>query len=372
MLDFDSFPTAPEEQISLVRFRVKKTVPFDIDSAAVSYFVQPAVSNKSGGKKVEVLAVTVALEVIARYEALFRATGFQPGVVTTSTMAALNLYHGEGVAVLAKLSGFVLTVAVLSGNSIRLFRCVTLEEASDEEILGILHPTFAYVEDELSATVAKLILCGFDRPPKACAARLSPCAAVWALRGASTPGCWVIWSTWRTENARPDQSRERAVPEGPSDPGRFGHLRGTPGRLVGDTRFSDCRRTGARERDSDRGGPFECADQNVAAEETKLDGFLRQPANAEVLERSLLLNTVARAQVHQLDQDFCRSRERAAAQRQIDLGASSADQLAERSAARHGGGREGAGVGDRVFEEAGRIAAVRSAAGPQLFAAVAE
>lgn len=32
--------------------------------------------------------------------------------------------------------------------------------------------------------------------------------------------------------------------------------------------------------------------RTVAAEETKLDGFLRQPANAEVLERSLLLNTL--------------------------------------------------------------------------------
>src|SRR5579862_8426307 len=163
VLDFDSFPSAPEEQISLVRFRVKKTVTFDIDSAAVSYFVQPASTTKSG-KKVEVLAVTVALEVIARYEALFRAAGFHPGVVTTSTIAALNLYHGDGVAVLAKLSGRVLTVAVLSGSSIRLFRCVTLEDINDEEILGVLHPTFAYVEDELSAAVAKLILCGFDQP----------------------------------------------------------------------------------------------------------------------------------------------------------------------------------------------------------------
>jgi type IV pilus assembly protein PilM len=42
VLDFDSFPSVPEEQLSLVRFRVKKTIPFDIESAAVSYFVQPA------------------------------------------------------------------------------------------------------------------------------------------------------------------------------------------------------------------------------------------------------------------------------------------------------------------------------------------
>lgn len=157
VLDFDSFPSAPEEQLSLVRFRVKKSIPFDIDSAAVSYYVQPAAVNN----KIEVISVTVALEVIARYEALFRNAGFHPGVVTTSGLAALNLYRGEGVVVWAKLSGHVLTVAVLAGSTIKLFRCVTLEEASQEEILAVLHPTFAYVEDELGSPARKLILCGF-------------------------------------------------------------------------------------------------------------------------------------------------------------------------------------------------------------------
>src|SRR5579862_4943078 len=56
VLDFDSFPSSAEEQLSLVRFRVKKTVPFDIDSAAVTYYVQPA----SGNKRVDVIAVTVS------------------------------------------------------------------------------------------------------------------------------------------------------------------------------------------------------------------------------------------------------------------------------------------------------------------------
>lgn len=163
VLDFDSFPSAPEEQLSLVRFRVKKTIPFDIDSAAVSYFVQP-VANK---KKIEVLAVTVAMEVMARYEALFRSEGFHPGVVTTSALAALNLYRGDGNAVVVKLSGRALTVAVIAGATVKLFRCVLLDEATEEEILGVLHPTFAYVEDELNAPVSKLILCGL--PPEAVA-----------------------------------------------------------------------------------------------------------------------------------------------------------------------------------------------------------
>ncbi len=156
ILDFDSFPSPPEEQLALVRFRVKKTIPFDIESAAVSYFVQP-VANK---KKIEVLAVTVSMEVMARYEALFRSAGYHPGVVTTSALAALNLYKGTGNAVVVKLSGRALTVAVISDATVKLFRCVTLEEETREEILSVLHPTFAYVEDELNAPVNKLILCG--------------------------------------------------------------------------------------------------------------------------------------------------------------------------------------------------------------------
>lgn len=161
VLDFDAFPSAAEEQQQLVRFRVKKTVPFDIDSAAVSYYAQQG----GGSKRVEVVAVTVALEILARYEALFRSAQFHPGYVTTATLAALNLYREPGTAVLAKLAGNVLTVAVLSHGRLKLFRCLALEEGSDEEILGVLHPTFAYVEDELGEKAAKLILCGMDRPP---------------------------------------------------------------------------------------------------------------------------------------------------------------------------------------------------------------
>jgi len=165
VLDFDAFPASPEEQLALIRFRVKKTVPFDIESASVSYFVQPS-DPKGAGPNVEVIAVTMAVEIIARYEALFRSAGFQPGDVTTSGLAALNLcpdHSIEGVTVVAKLAGNVISVMVIAGNKLNLFRCVTLEEGSEEEILAVLHPTFAYVEDELASRVVKMILCGF--PP---------------------------------------------------------------------------------------------------------------------------------------------------------------------------------------------------------------
>ena len=161
VLDFDSFPAAPPEQLSLVRFRVKKTIPFDIDSAAVGYYVQPGAAKQG---KTEVVAVTIALEVLARYEALFRNAGFHPGDVTVSALAALNLYKGQDAAMIAKLAGKTLTVMVAASGKLRLFRCLTLEEATEEEIRAVLYPTFAYSEDELKAPIKRVLLCGFNHP----------------------------------------------------------------------------------------------------------------------------------------------------------------------------------------------------------------
>ncbi|HEV2199069.1 MAG TPA: hypothetical protein VGR73_04560 [Bryobacteraceae bacterium] len=166
VLDFDSLPAKPEEQLALIRFRLKKTLPFDIDSAAVGYFVQ---SSPASGvpHRAEVVAVTVAFEIVARYEALFRAAAFQPGEITTSALAALNLFHGEGPVVIAKLAGRVLTVMAVVDGSLKLFRCVEMEDAAEKDVLGVLQPTFAYMEDELSAPSSRLVLCGF--PPGALA-----------------------------------------------------------------------------------------------------------------------------------------------------------------------------------------------------------
>jgi len=163
LLDFDAFPSSPEEQLPLVRFRVKKTIPFDIDSAAVSYWAQPA-STKAGVKKVEVVAVTVAMEILARYEAVFRNANLYPGEVTTSGLAALNLCGPSGVVVIAKLTGNVLTVMAVDDGQLKLFRCMMIAEGSDEEILAVLNPTFAYIEDELGQKPEKLVLCGFAKP----------------------------------------------------------------------------------------------------------------------------------------------------------------------------------------------------------------
>src|SRR2546427_8296452 len=74
VLDFDNFPTDAKEQLSLVRFRMKKSVPFDVESAAVGYWAQAAV-----GGKVDVVAAVAAGGVGAAFETPVRGVGVDTG-----------------------------------------------------------------------------------------------------------------------------------------------------------------------------------------------------------------------------------------------------------------------------------------------------
>jgi len=158
VLDFDNFPSDPDEQLALLRFRMKKSVPFDVDSAVLSYAAQP---RGREGAKIEVLAAVMASEIVGRYEAPFRAAGFHPGMVTTSSLAALNLMTPDHITMLVKLSGRILSVLVLDRSAVRLARCVELDGTRIDEIESVLHPTVAYIEDELKDKPRRLWLCGF-------------------------------------------------------------------------------------------------------------------------------------------------------------------------------------------------------------------
>jgi type IV pilus assembly protein PilM len=156
VLDFDSFPSDPKEQASLIRFRLKRSVPFDVESAALSYWAQPAPN-----KRIEVAVVVAPLEIVSRYEAPFRAAGMQPGLVTTSALAALELAPEAGLTVLAKITGRVLTVAVRNKTALKLVRCLELPTTGLEDVAAVLIPTFVYVEDNFGGRAEKLALCGF-------------------------------------------------------------------------------------------------------------------------------------------------------------------------------------------------------------------
>jgi type IV pilus assembly protein PilM len=168
ILDFDTFPAKTDEQQALVRFRMKKTVPFDVESAAVSFAVQP-----SDGAKTVVVAALMSLEIIARYEHAFRASGYHPGWITTSGAACLQLVPEQGLSLLVKLAGRTLTLLATDGRCLRLSRCVELESVDEPAVLEILHPTLVLLEEECRRRPDRICLCGFGPSGDALANRWS-------------------------------------------------------------------------------------------------------------------------------------------------------------------------------------------------------
>ena len=88
VLNFDTFPQGRTEGLPLVKWRLKKSVPFDIDAAAISYFVQ-----RSGAER-QVVAVATPQWIVRQYETVAESFGLRPKWVTLSTLASLGLVNG--------------------------------------------------------------------------------------------------------------------------------------------------------------------------------------------------------------------------------------------------------------------------------------
>lgn len=166
VLEFENLPEKDEERTALIRFRLRKTVPFDIDSAALSYQTQPG--NK-------VLVAVAAAGVIAQYEAPFRALGLEPGIVTPAALAILELLPATGSWLMAHRNSGALSVLVMGNGILTLARSLELaEDAGDpiDEIASDLYATRVYIEDQAGTKPESLYLAGFGDTADRVATRL--------------------------------------------------------------------------------------------------------------------------------------------------------------------------------------------------------
>lgn len=172
VLEFVGLPDKHEERAALIRARVRRSVPFDVDGAAMSYWVQagaPAVvAAKAGAKsKRDVVVAVTPPEIVQRYESAFMACGIHPGLVSLAPLACLDLVDAaRGIVLIGRLSGAILTILVKQDQTLKLARSIELENpptdaASLDEIAGHLHQTLVYVEDNLGDPALELLLAGF-------------------------------------------------------------------------------------------------------------------------------------------------------------------------------------------------------------------
>ena len=165
ILDFEEFPANDHERIALLRFRLRKSVPFHIDEAQLAYAVQLEEKERT-----EVLVVAIAGPILKEYEEIFVDAGFRLGLVVPSLLAALPLCDNgsKGLTLLAKAAGATLSVVLLEQGRVRLVRCLDMtgEEYGarqyGEAVVPLLRQTLAFAEDQIGQPARRALLCGFD------------------------------------------------------------------------------------------------------------------------------------------------------------------------------------------------------------------
>lgn len=157
LLDFETLPDKRQEAEPVVRFRLKKSLPFDVDEAAVSYD-----ARRVNGTIVAVAAVTPRA-VLDEYEAVFRDAGYNPGVVVPSMLAALGRVQATEPTLVLKVDAYTTSVSIVRGDDLLLYR--TLENrrgaavpASD--LADDIYPSLVFFQDTYGGNVSRILLAG--------------------------------------------------------------------------------------------------------------------------------------------------------------------------------------------------------------------
>ena len=161
LLDFDSLPERRQEADATVRFRLRKSLPFDIEKAALSFDVQRTPQG------VRVAAAIVLHSVLEEYESAFRAAGCSPGVVMPSSLGAMGAVNEPRPTMLLKVGQDATTVAVASDGQLLLFRI--LEGAGSvavgaRQLADDIYPSLVYFQDNYGMSVETLLVSGIHEP----------------------------------------------------------------------------------------------------------------------------------------------------------------------------------------------------------------
>jgi type IV pilus assembly protein PilM len=143
---FEQFPRSAQEAEPMLRWKLKKSVPFEADETMISYMRQ---APREDG--VDVVTALARLRIIREYEGLAEGAELYPGVVLSSSLAAITLLDDRQPTLLARVSGVALTTAIVREGVLCGYRCTELPvksgELTPQMLLEEIYPVAAYYQD---------------------------------------------------------------------------------------------------------------------------------------------------------------------------------------------------------------------------------
>jgi len=156
---FEDFPRSAAEAEPMLRWKLKKSVPFEADETLISYMRQAP--RESG---IDVVTALARLRIIREYESLVEGLGLYPGVVLSSSLAAISLLDDDKPTLLARVSGTTLTTAIVRRGVLCGYRCTDLPaqgtNLTPQMLCEEIFPVAAYYQDTWQETIRSVRVAG--------------------------------------------------------------------------------------------------------------------------------------------------------------------------------------------------------------------
>ncbi len=156
---FEDFPRSAAEAEPMLRWKLKKSVPFEADETLISYMRQAP--RESG---IDVVTALARLRIIREYESLIEGLGLSPGVVLSSSLAAISLLDDDKPTLLARVSGTTLTTAIVRRGVLCGYRCTDLPaqgaNLTPQMLCEEIFPVAAYYQDTWQETIRSVRVAG--------------------------------------------------------------------------------------------------------------------------------------------------------------------------------------------------------------------
>lgn len=160
ILDFESLPDDTGEIQEILRFRLRKVIPFDVENAKISYQMLPSSQSKR-----RALVAVIPGSILAEYEEAVHAAGYDPGSVLPSGLAGLAAITSSEPMLLAFVAERSVITSIIHSNDILLYRTHELSvdpALRSTELRHDIAVAAAYFEDHFTNSPKFLNYAGPD------------------------------------------------------------------------------------------------------------------------------------------------------------------------------------------------------------------
>jgi type IV pilus assembly protein PilM len=147
LVRFEQVPAKAADLEQLIQWQVRKTAPFKLEDAQVSY--SRGATPDAGGQ--EFVVALMRRDIVEGYERVCADAGVHAGIVDLASFnlinATLSPGTGEGDCLLVHVASGYSTIAIIRGRHLIFFR----NRAADDErsLADLAHQTAMYYEDRL-------------------------------------------------------------------------------------------------------------------------------------------------------------------------------------------------------------------------------